>query len=59
MANTVVGFSINIEGIDSINDLNKAISETQKEVDKLTVGTEEYAKASEKLAKLKAYIAEL
>ena len=54
MANTDVRFSINIEGVDNINDLNKAIKDTQIQVDKLKIGTEEYAAASEKLAKLKA-----
>ena len=54
MANTVVGFSINIEGVQNIDQLNQQIKETQKSLNGLTVGTEEYTKAAEKLAKLKA-----
>ena len=54
MANTVIGFSIQVDGINTINDLNNAIKDTQKEVDGLVVGTKEWIAASEKLAKLKA-----
>lgn len=54
MANTVVGFSINIDGVQNIDQLNSAIKDTQKALNGLTVGTEEYAKTAEKLAKLKA-----
>jgi hypothetical protein len=32
MANKIVGFTINIDGIDSINDLNKAIKQTEVEL---------------------------
>ena len=54
MANTVIGFSIQVDGINTINDLNNAIKDTQKQVDGLVVGTKEWIAASEKLAKLKA-----
>lgn len=54
MANQVVGFTINIEGIDTISQLNAEIKNTEKALEGLKVGTEEYAQASEKLAKLKA-----
>jgi hypothetical protein len=54
MANTDVGFKINIEGIDNIDQLNQAIKDTQKSLNGLTIGTEEYTKQAEKLAKLKA-----
>jgi uncharacterized phage infection (PIP) family protein YhgE len=54
MANTVVGFSINIDGVQNIDQLNQAIKDTQKSLNGLTVGTEEYTKTAEKLAKLKA-----
>jgi hypothetical protein len=54
MANTVVGFSINIDGVQNIDQLNQAIKDTQKSLNGLTVGTEEYTKTAEKLAKLKS-----
>ena len=54
MANTNIGFTINIDGIDNIDQLNKEIKDTNKALKGLTVGTEEYAATSEKLAKLKA-----
>jgi phage-related protein len=54
MANTNIGFTINIDGIDNIDQLNAEIKQTNKELKNLTVGTEEYAATSEKLAKLKA-----
>jgi len=54
MANTNIGFTINIEGIDNIDQLNKEIKQTNKELNSLTKGTEEYAQTAEKLAKLKA-----
>jgi hypothetical protein len=54
MANTVVGFSIQIDGIDTLGQLNQEIKATKKEMDNLTVGTEEYAAAQKKLAKLTA-----
>jgi hypothetical protein len=54
MANTVVGFSINIDGVQSIDQLNQAIRDTEKSLKGLTVGTEEYTKTAEKLAKFKA-----
>ena len=54
MANKVIGFTIDIEGIKSLNDLNAAIKQTTKEMNALDTSTEEYAKSAEKLAKLKA-----
>ena len=54
MANTVVGFSINIDGVQNIDQLNQAIKDTEKSLKGLTVGTEDYTKTAEKLAKLKA-----
>jgi hypothetical protein len=54
MANTNIGFTINIEGISSIEDLNKEIKKTNQELKEAEVGTEKYAATSEKLAKLKA-----
>jgi hypothetical protein len=53
MANTVVGFSINIEGINSINDLNKAIKETTAALN-ATEDAAERLKLQEKLGKLTA-----
>ena len=52
MANKVVGFTINIEGIETINQLNAAIAQTKAELKNLVVGTEEYAAKSKQLAKL-------
>lgn len=54
MADNVFGFSININGIQTIAELNEEIQNTQKGLAKLTVGTEEYAETSKKLAKLRA-----
>jgi hypothetical protein len=54
MANNVFGFSININGIQTIAELNEEIQNTQKGLAKLVVGTEEYAETSKKLAKLRA-----
>jgi hypothetical protein len=54
MANTDVGFKINIAGIETIGQLNKEIQNTEKSLKGLTVGTEEYTQTAEKLAKLKA-----
>ena len=53
MANTVVGFSINIDGIGSINDLNKAIKETTAALN-ATQDASERLKLQEKLGKLTA-----
>jgi hypothetical protein len=53
MANTVVGFSINIDGIQSIDQLNSAIKETQKALN-ATTDAAERLKLGEKLGKLKA-----
>jgi hypothetical protein len=54
MANTVIGFTIDINGIDNIDKLNKEIKDTNEALKGLTVGTKEYAETSEKLAKLRA-----
>lgn len=54
MANKIVGFTINIDGIQSINELNDAIKQTEKELKNLATGTEEYTKKAEELAKLRA-----
>lgn len=54
MANTVIGFSINIQGIDNINQLNAQIAKTNEELKALTVGTEAYNKKAKELAELKA-----
>jgi myosin heavy subunit len=54
MANKIVGFTINIDGIDSINDLNKAIKQTEAELKNLAAGTQEFADKAEELARLKA-----
>ena len=53
MANTVVGFSINIEGINSINDLNKAIKETTAALN-ATEDAAERLELQKKLGKLTA-----
>ena len=53
MANTVVGFSINIDGINSINDLNKAIKDTQAALN-ATNDAAERLQLEQKLGKLKA-----
>ncbi len=54
MANKIVGFTINIDGIQSINELNAAIKQTEAELKKLATGTQAYADKAEELAKLKA-----
>ena len=54
MANKIVGFTINIDGIQSINELNDAIKQTEKELKNLATGTQEYADKAEDLAKLRA-----
>jgi myosin heavy subunit len=54
MANTNIGFTINIDGIDNIGQLNAEVKQTKKELEGLTKGTEEYAQTAEKLAKLQA-----
>jgi hypothetical protein len=54
MANTVVGFSINIDGINSINDLNKAIKETTAALN----ATEDAAERLELQKKLAGLVAE-
>ena len=42
MANTVIGFSINIEGIDNINQLNAQIKKSEEELKGLTAGSEAF-----------------
>lgn len=59
MANTVIGFTIDIEGIDSINALNDEIKKTNEQLKAAKVGTDEYKEASLKLAELKAVQADL
>ena len=54
MANTVVGFSIQVDGINTIKDLNKEIRDTQKAYEEAVVGSEEYLAAEKKLGALKA-----
>lgn len=54
MANKIVGFTINIDGIQSINELNDAIKQTEKELKNLATGTQAYADKAEELAKLRA-----
>ena len=54
MANTNIGFTINIDGIDNIDKLNQEIKDTNASLKNLTVGTKEYAATSERLAQLKA-----
>jgi myosin heavy subunit len=44
MSNTVVGFTISIDGIQSINQLNAAIKQTNSEINALDQTTEEGAK---------------
>ena len=46
MSNTNIGFTINIEGLSTIEDLNKEIAETNKELKKAEVGTKKYAETS-------------
>ena len=53
MANQVVGFSINIEGIQSVAELNKAIRDTKKAFDEAKTA-EDRLEISEKLGKLVA-----
>lgn len=54
MANKIVGFTINIDGIQSINELNDAIKQTEKELKNLATGTQEFADKAAELARLKA-----
>lgn len=58
MSNTVVGFTIDIDGIQTINQLNEAISKTKKEMKDVSLATEEgrqeYAEMGTKLGKLEA-----
>jgi len=41
MSNTVVGFTINIDGVNSINQLNASIAETTKQMNALDQSTEQ------------------
>ena len=54
MANTIVGFTIEIDGINTIDELNAEIKATTKAMKGLDTATEEYAEQAQKLAKLKA-----
>jgi hypothetical protein len=58
MAQTVVGFTIEIDGINSINSLNAAISDTTKQMNALDLTTEEgkkeFKELSETVGKLTA-----
>ncbi len=54
MANKIVGFTINIAAIQSINELNDAIKQTEKELKNLATGTQEFADKAAELARLKA-----
>ena len=53
MANTIVGFTIQIDGINTIDELNAEIKATTKAMKGLDTATEEYAEQAQKLAKLK------
>ncbi len=50
MSNTVVGFTINIDGIQSINQLNAEIKATQQAMNALDLSTEEGNKAFQELS---------
>lgn len=50
MANTVVGFTINIDGIQSINQLNSEIKATKDAMNALDLSTEEGNKEFQKLS---------
>lgn len=50
MAQTVVGFTIEIDGINSINALNASIAETKKQMNALDLTTEEGTKQFEELS---------
>ena len=50
MSNTVVGFTINIDGIQSINQLNAEIKQTKEAMNALDLSTEEGNKAFQELS---------
>jgi hypothetical protein len=50
MSNTVVGFTINIDGIQSINQLNAEIKQTKESMNALDLSTEEGNKAFQELS---------
>ena len=50
MANTIVGFTINIDGIQSINQLNSEIKQTKEAMNALDLSTEEGNKAFQELS---------
>jgi len=50
MSNTIVGFTINIDGIQSINQLNAEIKATQQAMNALDLSTEEGNKAFQELS---------
>ena len=58
MANTIVGFTIEIDGVNSINDLNQEIKNTTKAMNALDLSAEgaqeEFDALANKLGKLKA-----
>jgi len=58
MSNTVVGFTISVDGISSINELNQEIKQTKAAMNALNLTTEEgqkeFAALSEKLGRLTA-----
>ena len=54
MANTSIGFTINIEGLSTIEQLNEEIKKTNQELKEAEVGSKKYAATAERLAKLKA-----
>ena len=50
MSNTVVGFTIQIDGIQSINQLNSEINQTKEAMNALDISTEEGRKEFEQLS---------
>lgn len=54
MANTEVGFSLRLDGTDSIDKLTKAINETKLAMKDLDRSTEEYANKSKRLGEIEA-----
>jgi hypothetical protein len=54
MANTIVGFTIQIDGVNTIDQLNAQIKATTQAMKGLDTATEEYSEQANKLGKLKA-----
>lgn len=50
MSNTVVGFTIEIDGVNSINELNESIKNTKNQMNALDLSTEEGNKQFEELS---------